>query len=527
MQKRILSLLVLLMTAVTGAWADTTVTWTASDMSGIYIDFLDGEANNNTIKGITVTSSGGGGAGDGWERTDINLDSGSTTITFTSSVGNIKSIAITAENIEMSSIPSGWTTDYSTLSWSGEASTTVPLPLSGWTEISGISEIVFTIESTVNVTGITLDKTEASMIVGGETLTLTPTVAPGNATDKSVTWTTSDAAVATVANGVVTAVGAGTATITVTTTDGAFTATCAVTVAAPATSTYTVTLKEGTEDATSWTIAPAEATTTGVATGTTVTANYSGAKKVKSVKAVKKAGLPVVNGKFSVSDTKQVYFSKGNLRYASGAWSFFDKQYDYYNSYSADAWDHFGWSTSTTYGMNTSTNESDYSGDFVDWGATMGTGWSTLSKDEWTYLLNTRSASTVNGTENGRYAKAKVNNVHGMILFPDTYTHPDDVTAPTGVNATNNTGWDGNSYTVEDWTKMESAGCVFLPAAGSRSGSTVDNADVSGYYWSATHHSTANNASYNVSFTSGTLNPAGASRRKYGYSVRLVRQVTE
>ena len=62
-----------------------------------------------------------------------------------------------------------------------------------------------------------------------------------------------------------------------------------VTVAAPAASTYTVTLKEGTEDATSWTIAPAEATTTGVAAGTEVKATYGGTKKVKSVKAVKKA----------------------------------------------------------------------------------------------------------------------------------------------------------------------------------------------------------------------------------------------
>jgi hypothetical protein len=78
----------------------------------------------------------------------------------------------------------------------------------------------------------------------------------------------------------------------VTTTDGAKTATCAVTVAAPAASAYTVTLKEGTDDATSWTIAPAEATTTGVAAGTEVKATYSGAKKVKSVKAVKKAPAP-------------------------------------------------------------------------------------------------------------------------------------------------------------------------------------------------------------------------------------------
>ena len=151
-KKRFISMLVLLMTAATGAWADTTVTWTASDVSRIYIDFLDGEAYNNTIKGITVTSSGGGSAGASWEGTDIDLNSGSTTITFTSSVGKIKSIAITAEDIEMSSIPSGWTTDYSKLSWSGSASSTVSLPLSGWTEIDNISEIVFTIESPVNVT---------------------------------------------------------------------------------------------------------------------------------------------------------------------------------------------------------------------------------------------------------------------------------------------------------------------------------------------------------------------------------------
>ena len=58
---------------------------------------------------------------------------------------------------------------------------------------------------------------------------------------------------------------------------------------AVAQTTYKVSVKEGTEDATNWTIAPAEATTTGVAAGTTVTATYSGTKKVKSVKAVKKA----------------------------------------------------------------------------------------------------------------------------------------------------------------------------------------------------------------------------------------------
>jgi hypothetical protein len=230
----------------------------------------------------------------------------------------------------------------------------------------------------------------------------------------------------------------------------------------------------------------------------------------------------LLSGVFSVSSTKKVKFSKGNLRYASGTWSFFDNQYDYYTSYSADAWDKFGWSTSaTTYGMNTSTDNSTYSGDFVDWGATMGTGWFTLSKAEWTYLFNGRSASTVGGTSNVRYAKAKVNDVQGIILFPDTYTHPDGVTAPTGVNATGDTGWNGNNYSSADWTKMESAGCVFLPAAGRRNGTTLENVGSSGLYWSATVND--ENKAYSVYFGSDYLFEGYNSRgRNHGCSVRLV-----
>ena len=302
----------------------------------------------------------------------------------------------------------------------------------------------------------------------------------------------------------------------------------------PETTTYSVKMKAGTEDAANWTIASGENSVTGDAAdgltglseGQTVTLQYNGRLKVKGVKATSDAAAPsvpdgAISGKFSVSDGKQVYFSKGNLRYASSKWSFFDNQYDYYTSYSADAWDKFGWSTSaTTYGMSTSSSNGDYSGDFVDWGATMGTGWFTLSKDEWTYLFKTRSASTVGGTENGRYAKAKVNNVPGIILFPDTYTHPDGVTAPVGVNATGDTGWNGNSYTVADWTKMESAGCVFLPAAGYREGSSVTSPGSYGYYWSATPSGT-NNA-YRVYSNSRNLNPENTAYRRLGLSVRLV-----
>lgn len=96
--------------------------------------------------------------------------------------------------------------------------------------------------STVAVTGVTLDKSSATVNVGA-TLQLTATVAPSNATNKAVTWTSSNNNIATVdANGKVTGKAVGSATIQVTTTDGKKTASCTVTVTqgSVATITYSV-----------------------------------------------------------------------------------------------------------------------------------------------------------------------------------------------------------------------------------------------------------------------------------------------
>ena len=88
---------------------------------------------------------------------------------------------------------------------------------------------------TVNykVTGVSLDKTSLNLNPGKEG-TLIATITPDNATNQNVTWESSDTKVATVDNGLVTAVAEGTATITVTTTDGNFEDTCTVTVTQPA-----------------------------------------------------------------------------------------------------------------------------------------------------------------------------------------------------------------------------------------------------------------------------------------------------
>ena len=95
-------------------------------------------------------------------------------------------------------------------------------------------EVTYSIPTPVSVTGVTLDQHSASVEIG-DTLTLTETVSPANATNKSVTWSTSNSSVATVVGGVVTAVSTGTARITVTTVDGGFTDYCDVTVTQPVT----------------------------------------------------------------------------------------------------------------------------------------------------------------------------------------------------------------------------------------------------------------------------------------------------
>lgn len=270
---------IMMLVGITAQAATKTVTWDSSIISTLVQNKTYTDANGITVSGDDALTKN-------WRGVSMfsfeNYD-GVDNVVFSLSNGNFTSIVINCSDIsiEDASLDNGFTQNGNSVTWSGNANTITLKAISDYGFISFFpTSIVFTIEvDDVNVSGVSLSQTEASMTVG-ETLTLTPTVLPANATDKSVTWTSSDASVATVTDGVVTAVAAGTATITVTTTDGAKTATCTVTVAEP---TYTVTVKEGTEDAANWTITP-----TSAKAGETVTIKYKGTKKVKSVKAVKK-----------------------------------------------------------------------------------------------------------------------------------------------------------------------------------------------------------------------------------------------
>lgn len=112
--------------------------------------------------------------------------------------------------------------------------------------ISSLLAGCFITPSIVSVTGVTLDQETLTLVAGGATGTLVETVEPADATDPRVTWSSSAPAVATVDDGVVTPLTAGTADITVITVDGGFTATCEVTVSAAPVAVTGVTLDEAT-----------------------------------------------------------------------------------------------------------------------------------------------------------------------------------------------------------------------------------------------------------------------------------------
>jgi len=166
----------------------------------------------------------------------------------------------------------------------------------GMTQSAVLTIFYTNIEAAVPVASVSLNKTSTSIAVNA-TETLTATVLPNNATNKNVTWSSSNPAVATVTNGVVTGVSAGTATITVTSAaDSSKKATCLVTVSATTvpvtgvslnTSTLSLTVG-GTAGSLTATVAPSNATNQNVSwnSNNTSVATVSGSGASITINAV-------------------------------------------------------------------------------------------------------------------------------------------------------------------------------------------------------------------------------------------------
>ena len=247
-----------------------------------------------------------------------------------------------------------------------------------------------------------------------------------------------------------------------------------------------------------------------------------------------------LTGRFTINASgDKVQFSQGNLQYfcstAAPEWRFAEHQYDYVafdgSAYAenSEKWiDLFGYGTSgynngqTCYQpYSTSGNSSYYYTNNLtgnaDWGYnaisnggnTENSGWRTLTKDEWVYLFSSRTNAA------SKYGQASINGVNGMILLPDNWTLPGGLSFTPGNHA-----WSTNTYTIDQWTLMENAGAVFLPASGSRAGNLLPTAaNDHGLYRSST-------AAYYLCFKNTFLEKCTVSYYQYGDAVRLVKDYT-
>ena len=226
--------------------------------------------------------------------------------------------------------------------------------------------------------------------------------------------------------------------------------------------------------------------------------------------------------KFSVSETTTVEFAPGNLWYGTAtgestpAFHFENNQWDFtvdselktdeydetYYDWKSGHVSHFFWSKDASVAYAESYNDPSASTDDVfftnasDFQVNGETGWRTLSKDEWNYLINTR---IVNG--NTGYGStcvwATVEDVSGLIIFHDGYN-----------------GATSELTSIPD-------GCVFLPAAGHRENAKVYSVGTIGFYWSNTLYNSE--SAGELTFNNSHISLISGNYSGDGLSVRLVR----
>ncbi len=277
-------------------------------------------------------------------------------------------------------------------------------------------------------------------------------------------------------------------------------------------------------------------------------------------------------GGFSVAHEKKVLFSPGNLQYQASTktWRFAEHQWDFVGTHTGwsgymkgfvklyfyggtieesdnanisetyDGWiDLFGWGTS---GYNrkepymTSTKSEDYgdgendiAGTNYDWGVynAISNGgnkaWRTLTSGEWRYLLCKRPHWQ------DLHSWGCIDSINGMILLPDDWERPNDIVFTTydyagkthfeNLYSDDPSLWEMNVYTIEDWSKLEANGAVFLPAAGERTETCVDLAPRGrGSYWTSDYTT-------KMFFNFECRSPNWPEYGYVGCSVRLVQDV--
>ncbi|MBO7463571.1 MAG: hypothetical protein J6T96_13335 [Bacteroidales bacterium] len=283
---------------------------------------------------------------------------------------------------------------------------------------------------------------------------------------------------------------------------------------------------------------------------------------------------------FSVSDTKKVHFSTGNLQYnvISYQWRFAENQYDKcfvtsqtyvgsnyselinYNEYFRDAYDGLiedGWTELFGWGMwlegqnplQTTEDDSQYLSEIneedveLTGQSVIGAYWTMLSIDEWTYIFQGRNDAA------NKYGVATVNEVNGLVVLPDDWNAcPDGLSFNPGMAESQGKNYFGangknNVYSTDDWSKMEASGAIFLPVTGNLTSYGAPYCVVyqlsTGYYWTSTSrgYQKCTDEPYTIDgypdwylsnyfqFTSKDVHFHLNSRRHYGSAVRLVRDL--
>ena len=420
----------------------------------------------------------------------------------------------------------------------------------------------------MSVTGVTLDKNSLEITVGDPDVKLTATIAPENATDKTVSWSSDKTEFATVDNqGNVHAVAPGIANITVTTADGNKTATCAVAVKAAKVPVTGVTLDKTTleitvgdpdvklaatvlpENATdktvSWSSDKTEFATVdnqgnvhAVAPGiANITVTTTDGNKTATCAVTVKAALPegFVDLGVKDADGKSLYWSEKNL----GA------------SNPEDYGDYFAWGETAPYYTTTGgwpatpTWKEGKTG--YKWGSYCGQSsiveWSTPPYDATTkILLPAYDAATKTNSSWRTPTSDEFKALAAGCVWIWTTDYNSTGKAGYIVYKAKNDADKGKADMNGTWKKWdvsqskyvtdgasEATGYttsdthIFFPAAGNGNGLGLDFAGSAGCYWSSSLYTDDTERAYSLFFKSGSVEPQDYRYRFFGISVRPVK----